>query len=142
MGLITFLRRRAYVLRWRLRYWYLDTERGQRFRVGGFIVALLACVGDVVWMVAAATAPARGAPAHAVADWIVYLIILIISALISYAMRPKPENAKPQQIESPSTQDGTPVKDVFGTVWIDHDESFLLAWKIVGRDPIRSKGGK
>lgn len=143
MGMIGFVRRRCYVWSWRLRYWYLDTPGGQKARIGTVIVSLLVCVVDALWMLILATAPRPpSAPAHAIADWIIYLIILIISAAISYAMRPKPENAKPQNVESPTTQDGASAKDYFGTCWIDHEDRFLLAWKMVGRDPIRSKGGK
>ena len=142
MGLIALAQRRGHIWRWRLRYWYLDTPAGRTAQLGGFAVAILVAIVNVVLMLLAASAPPRVEPAQAIADWIIYLILLIISALISYAMRPKPENAKPQQVQSPNTQDGTPAKDVFGTVWIDHDESFLLAWKIVGRDPIKTKSGK
>ena len=143
MGLTGTLRRRWYVWSWRWRYWLLDTAPGQKFHIGAFIVSLFVCAVDVAYMlIVALVPPPPGTPQKSIADWIIYLIILIISALISYAMRPKPENAKPQQVESPTTEDGTPVIDYFGTCWIEHEERFLLAWKIVGRDPIRSKGGK
>jgi hypothetical protein len=143
MGLIGTLQRRWYVWSWRWRYWLLDTVHGQRFHIGAFIVSLFVCAVDVAYMlIVALVPPPPGTPQKSIADWIVYLIILIISALISYAMRPKPENAKPQTVESPTTEDGTPVKDYFGTCWVDHEDRFLLAWKLVGRDPIRSKGGK
>jgi hypothetical protein len=142
MGLMNTLRAHAEMWHWRWRYWLLDTPDGQRAHIGMFIVSLLVCVAEVVYGVVMAVAPPAGAPEMAIYNWIIYLIILIISALISYAMRPKPENAKPQQVESPTTEDGTPVKDWFGTCWIEHEDRFLLAWRMTGRDAIRSKGGK
>lgn len=152
MGVITRnrpserIRKLAYVWSWRARYWFLDTEAGQKTRIGTLVVSLLVCIADALWILHLATLPRpAGAPVTAVFvidDIIYYVIILIIAALIAYAMRPKPENAKPQESKSPTTVDGTPVKDYFGTCWIDHDDTHLLAWRMTGRDPIRSKGGK
>jgi len=138
----SLLRRRWYAWSWRWRYWLLDTRPGQRFHIGSFIVSLLVCAVQIAYMVLVTAVPPPGTPQKSFADWIIYLIILIISALISYAMRPKPENAKPSKMDSPTTEDGTPTRDYFGTCWIEYEDRFLLAWKIVGRDPIRSKGGK
>lgn len=137
--------RLRYAWGWRLRYWWMDTEDGKKAHLWVFSIALLVTLGQVARLSALAvmeiTAP-PGEPVMAIADWIVYLIILVISAAVSYALRPKPENAKPQDYESPTTTDGTPVIDYFGTCWVDHEDQFLLAWKITGRDPIKSKGGK
>ena len=66
----------------------------------------------------------------------------IVFAVVAYAMRPKTEQPQAREVSSPTVEDGTAAKDYFGTCWINHDDNFLLGWKVVGRDPIRSKGGK
>jgi hypothetical protein len=42
--------------------------------------------------------------------------------------------------DGPTTEDGQAVMRYWGTHWID--DTFQLAWKVVGRDPIKAKGGK
>lgn len=145
MGLMDHMRRRGYVWQWRLRYWWVDTESGARARVGGFVLALLVLVAQLIRMaVAVAALPQQAAPApqQAVYWWVVQLVILVVAAAISYALRPKVEPPQDQQHEAPTVQDGTAARDYFGTVWIEHDDNFLLAWKVVGRDPIYTKSGK
>lgn len=143
MGLMDHMRRRGYVWQWRLRYWWVDTESGARARVGGFVLALLVLVAQLIRMAVAALLPPAGpAPQQAVYWWVVQLVILVVAAAISYALRPKVEPPQEQQHEAPTVQDGTAARDYFGTVWIDHDDNFLLAWKVVGRDPIYTKSGK
>ena len=143
MGLMDHMRRRGYVWQWRLRYWWVDTESGARARVGGFVLALLVLVAQLIRMAVAALLPQAGpAPQQAVYWWVVQLVILVVAAAISYALRPKVEPPQEQQHEAPTVQDGTAARDYFGTVWIDHDDNFLLAWKVVGRDGIYTKGGK
>ena len=88
MGLTGTLRRRWYVWSWRWRYWLLDTVHGQKFHIGAFIVSLFVCAVDVAYMlIVALVPPPPGTPQKSIADWIVYLIILIISALI-FTMSP------------------------------------------------------
>jgi hypothetical protein len=55
-------------------------------------------------------------------------------------MAPKLEQPAPGQENTPEVEDGQAVIEVYGTVWID--SPFILAWKMVGRDKIKSKGGK
>lgn len=151
MGLITDsraavrLRELRYVWGWRARYWWMDTESGERARLTGLCLAALVVVAQLVRMAVAAVSPearAPGEPAHAVYWWVVQLIILVVAAAVAYAMRPKPEAAQARQAESKTVEDGTSVKDYLGTCWIDWDDNFLLAWKVVGRDAIKSDGGK
>lgn len=151
MGLIansrpaTRLRELRYVWGWRLRYWWMDTEAGERARLTAFFVALLVVLLQLIRMAVAAVlseARAPGEPAQAVYWWVVQLIILVVAAAVAYAMRPKPPTQQERQIDPPSVKDGTAVKDYGGTVWVEHDDNFLLAWKIVGRDAIRTGGGK
>lgn len=151
MGVITDsraavrLRELRYVWGWRARYWWMDTEAGERARLTAFCLAVLVVVMQLIRMAVVAVLPeARtpGEPAEAVYWWVVQLIILVVAAAVAYAMRPKVEPPKAQEHESPTVKDGTAVRDCGGTVWIDHDDNFLLAWKIVGRDAIRTKAGK
>lgn len=143
MELTARLRRLRYVWGWRLRYWYMDTRAGTRAQVAGFCLAVLVAVLQLVRVAVAALAPrATDAPAQAVYWWVVQLIVLIVAAAIAYALRPKPPQQQERKIDPPTVEEGTAFKDYFGTCWIEHDDSMLLAWKVVGRDPIRTKAGK
>lgn len=144
MGLIGPIRRRAHGFCWRLRYWYMDTPAGARAQVGGFVVACLALVMQMVRMAVAAIMPQMQptAEVRSVYWWVVQLVIMVVAAAISYALRPKVEPPQERQHDAPTVQDGTAARDYFGTCWIEHDDNFLLAWKIVGRDGIYTKGGK
>lgn len=125
----------------RLRYWYLDTDAGRRAQLWAFAGALLVLLVQIVRMVVAAAFPeARPAPVQAVAWWVVQLIIAVVSALISYALRPKVEPPKPAEADMPTTEDGRAVPEAHGTVWIE--DEFMLAYKVVGRVPIKEKAGK
>lgn len=125
----------------RLRYWYLDTDAGRHAQLWAFAGALLVLLVQIVRMVVAALhPPARPEPEHAVYWWVVQLVIAIISAIISYALRPKVEPPKPGEANTPTTEDGRAVPEAHGTVWIE--DEFLLAYKVVGRVPIKSDGGK
>ena len=124
----------------RLRYWYLDTDAGRRAQLWAFAGALLVLLVQIVRMVVAAAFPeARPAEANP-AWWVVQLIIALVSALISYALRPKVEPPKPAEADMPTTEDGRAVPEAHGTVWIE--DEFMLAYKVVGRVPIKEKAGK
>lgn len=70
----------------------------------------------------------------------VQIAILVVSALISYATRPKPENPKPGKVGIPVAEEGKPIRKVYGTVWINDPQ--VLGFKTIGTDRIKSKGGK
>ena len=70
----------------------------------------------------------------------VQIAILVVSALISHANRPKPPKVQPGKVETPVAEEGKSVRKVYGTVWIDDPQ--VLGFKTVGRDAIRTKGGK
>lgn len=72
--------------------------------------------------------------------WVVQLIIMVIAAVVAYALRPKPETPKPMSSEAPTIEDGQAAKHYFGTCWVG--DEFLLAWKMMGTIPIKAKGGK
>jgi len=141
MGLIVRLRYVYDDRMWRLRYWWLDTRQGEIAHVGLFVFSLLVLIGQMVRLaVAALVPPPPDEPVKAVYWWVVQLVILVVSAAITYALRPKTEPPKPMEGDAPVSEDGTAVTDYFGTCWID--DPFVLAWKMTGTDPIRTKGGK
>lgn len=142
MGLIGRLRHRCSVWSWQARYWWLDTQAGLVANITVCVLLALIAVAAVVRMVVLAliAPPAADAPASAVAPWIIYLLVAVVAAAVAYAMAPKAEQPAPGQENTPTVEDGQAVPEVYGTCWIDQE--FLLAWKVVGRDQIRSKGGK
>ncbi|MGV8954046.1 MAG: hypothetical protein ACOH2M_23305 [Cypionkella sp.] len=145
MGLIARHRARFNVrcaLHWlRLRYWYLDTEEGRKAQVGVFVAAVLLTIVQVVSLVVSVVTHPDDEPIGAVWPvWVVQLIIMVISAIISYLLAPKPEPPKPADGDAPTVEDGRAMPEVHGTVWID--DEFILAHKVVGRVPIKSKGKK
>lgn len=142
MGLIDRPGARGYRIAWRLRFWWMDTPAGARARVTVLVVATLLLFWQLIKMaIATVLPPAEPGPALAY-WWVVQLIIAVVAAYVAYAMRPKTQSQPERKEESPTVEDGTAVRDYGGTVWIDYDENFLLAHKIVGRDPIVRSTGK
>lgn len=128
---------------WRSRYLLLDTKVG-------VVTAVLAGIVSISAGTAAAmtgymlhtrlpAAPQVG-PVKAEITLAAYLIIMIVSAIISYALTPKPKDQKPQSAEAPQTEDGLDIPVVFGEVWID--DSAVLGWKTMGTDKIRRSSKK
>lgn len=130
-----------YVYGWRLRYWYLDTPAGARAQVCVFAGAVLVIIVQLIKLAVAAVIPAaRQEPQHAIYWWVVQLIIMAVSMIISYATRPKATEPAKQTAESPNTEDGQFAKHHLGTCWVD--DSFILSWKPMGTEKIKTKGGK
>jgi len=127
---------------WRARYWWLDTREGRIANVSVcLLLALVSIVALVRAVVLAMISPAPiDAPVSAIAPWVIQIIIAVAMAVVAYALSPKAEPPAPAQEQSPTVEDGLAVPEVYGTCWIDQE--VLLAWKIVGRDKIKSKGGK
>lgn len=142
MGLMARLRRRCAIWQWQARYWWLDTRAGLITNITVCVLLALIAVAAMVRMVVLAllSPAAPDAPAAAVAPWLVYLLVAVVAAAVAYAMAPKAEQPAPGQENTPTVEDGQAVLEVYGTCWIDQE--FLLAWKVLGRDQIRSKGGK
>lgn len=142
MGLIAPIRRLHYVWSWRLRYWWLDTPAGERAHYWALGFSLVVFTVQVVRLCVAAALPGpHDAPVQSVIHWwVVQLIIAVVLTVVSYALRPKVEPPKPQDAQAPTVEDGQAVKHHFGTVWIG--DEFVLAWKMMGRIPIKSGGGK
>lgn len=134
------LRKRCSVLHFRLRYWWLDTETGADARLAFFCLALLVCVAHFATLAVQATQLDAGGQVRAPYWWVVQLIIAIVSAIISYALRPKVQGPSPQDQEAPTVEDGQSTLEIHGDVWID--DEFILAQQVVGKVPIKSGGKK
>lgn len=69
--------------------------------------------------------------------------ILIVSALISYALAPKPPSPKPARLKDfdiPTADEGRPIPVVFGTVRVTG--SNVIWYGNLRADPIKSSAGK
>lgn len=76
------------------------------------------------------------------ATWF-YIIMLVVSLVVSVAMRPKPQNAKPPALVDfsvPTAEEGREIMKIFGTVWIDDPN--VLWYGDLRTKPIKAKGGK
>ena len=141
MGLIESIQRLHYVWSWRVRFWWLDTRSGERAHLIVMALAALVAAAQLLRMfVAAVVPPPPSEPVKSIYWWVVQLIIAIVAAAISYAMRPKPQPPTPSAADAPTTEDGLAAKHYFGTCWVT--DEFLLAWKLMGTEPIKTKGGK
>lgn len=72
-----------------------------------------------------------------------YLIVLVVSAVISYALAPKPPTppaAEIGDVDAPIAEEGTPIPVVFGTVWITGPT--CIWYGDLRSTPIKKKGGK
>lgn len=130
-------RRRLVRAFWLVRYWLLWKHRRT-----ALAVALMSAPAVAAFAIAHALfAPpaADGTPVQAFADWVVYAVLLVVSAVLSYALAPRPQASEAQQAERPHVKDGAGIVRVYGEVWID--DPVVIAWKPMGVDAIR-KGGK
>ena len=76
-------------------------------------------------------------------NFVYYLIVLIVSALISYALAPKPPKPKPAALEDfdiPVAEQGRPIPVVFGTVLVTGAN--VLWYGDLRSTAIKAKGGK
>lgn len=70
------------------------------------------------------------------------LAILVISAIISSALAPKPPQAKPPALgdfDVPTAEEGRPIPVIFGEVWCDGPN--VLWYGDLRTEPIVKKGG-
>jgi len=73
----------------------------------------------------------------------VQLAILIVCAILSYALAPKPQTPAPDTLSDvsvPTIELGKPVSVAFGTVWVD--DSNVLWFGDLSSQPIMASGGK
>jgi uncharacterized membrane protein len=108
---------------------------------------LVIVLGAIAWLLETLfpmRAPGPGGePVLAVVNFWVQLVIMIVSALISYALAPKPPQPKPASLtdfDAPTAEEGRPIPVVFGTVWIKGPN--VLWYGDLRSVPIRKKGGK
>ena len=69
-----------------------------------------------------------------------WIAVLVVSVLVSVAMRPKTVTPTPGQAEMPVAEEGRPIRKIYGTVWINDPQ--VIGFKRIGTDRIRKKGGK
>ncbi|GAB3335338.1 hypothetical protein [Marilutibacter aestuarii] len=137
MGLIARKLHSAY---WMARYWAMDkyaTPCRRAVLVAALVVLSVQAVA--LWQ-AAPVAIAPGAPRGAWVQVVIQIALLVISAYIAYASRPKPQVPDPVSGQAPETKDGKALKELFGTVWVD--DSAIVGWANGTPEPIRKKGGK
>lgn len=142
MGLMRRFATRAGVWQWRARYWWLDTQAGQRTALSAYVLSLAVTVflwARLGWTAGEALRP--GQPLQSAYQWVVQLIIAVVSAIISYALQPKPEPPKMQDAEAPTVEPGAPFVRVCGDCWLDKDQYRTVAHRVMGHDAIK-KGGK
>lgn len=112
------------------------------FPIFGFLycLQLLILIAAVAAIAFRDSMPRRPPGALGVYQWVIQLIIVIISALISYAMRPKVPDPTFAEAVAPTAEDGKSKVRIYGTVWTE-DEN-ICAWKKDGTEDIYPKGGK
>lgn len=91
----------------------------------------------IAWMARETT---ETEPAKAVINVFIYIGIMIISALISYALRPKVEDPQPVKGSAPVAEDGKAILRLYGDGWFT--DLTMLGWKDLGTVKIKAKGGK
>jgi hypothetical protein len=72
-----------------------------------------------------------------------YLVVIIVAALISVALAPKPPEPKPaalSDIDAPTAEEGRPIPVVFGSVLIRGAN--VVWYGDLDADPIKKSGGK
>lgn len=87
--------------------------------------------------------PDTGGAVLAIINVWVQIAIMIISAILSYALAPKPmEPPKPslEDFDFPTAEEGRPIPVVFGTVWISGPN--ILWYGDLDTQAVKSKGGK
>ncbi|MBE2232604.1 MAG: hypothetical protein IAE85_03845 [Anaerolinea sp.] len=116
----------------------MDTRAGHATR---YVLALAVLVAASVYLWHDFTRPAvAGEPALGWVQWVVQVVIMIVSALISMALAPKPQDAKAQKIEIAKVEDGATLKRIYGPVWID--DPIVIGDKPMGTVDIRKRAGK
>lgn len=94
----------------------------------------------VAWALDCALGPAS--TGHDQAIWW-YVAVIVVSAILSYALAPKPaQPPKPtlEDFDVTTAEEGRPIPVVFGEVWIKG--SNIIWYGDLDTDPIKVKGGK
>lgn len=88
----------------------------------------------------------RGEPpdaAMAAFNILAYAVVLVVTAILSYALAPKPPQPPKPSLEDfdfPTAEEGRPIPVVFGTTWISGAN--ILWYGDLDTEAIRVKGGK
>lgn len=72
-----------------------------------------------------------------------YLVVLLVAAVVSIALAPKPPQPTPpslEDVEVPTAEQGKPIGVAFGEVWIDSPN--VVWYGDLRTEPIRKSGGK
>jgi hypothetical protein len=72
-----------------------------------------------------------------------YVIIILLTLVVSFAYRPKAPSQKPPALadfQVPTADEGREVMVIFGEVWIDDPN--VLAYGDLRTTPIKASGGK
>ena len=134
------LARLRYVYGWRLRHWWYDTRAGRIAKLSAAACMLIALTAMIAQHAVQAVLHPE-APRQAIIWMVVWLIVTLVVSLYLALTASKPAAQKPDtQVTTPTTKDGQSAVRHYGTVWIDSPA--MLAWKITGRDPIKTKSGK
>lgn len=76
-------------------------------------------------------------------DWAIYLVVLLVSTVISVALQPKPQAPKAallEDFEIPTAEQGRPIPVVFGTKRVTGPN--VLDYGGLTTEAIRKKSGK
>lgn len=143
MGLIAKIRHKVgYVWYWRARHWWFDTHSARATRIFGVCLLVVGSVEEMIRNAVAALAPRPPHQPHeAVIALIVWAIVaLIIGIAVALSMHNGTAPPPDQQAKGPTTQDGRAASRWYGTCCITQPAE--LGWKVMGREPIYSDGGK
>lgn len=120
--------------------------RANRVRFGLLVavVTVWASVEEITGhRVLAVADPIYGENVQRMYGWVAMVIVLIASIVISYALQPKPPNARPAALadfDVPTAEEGRPIPVIFGTVWVKGPN--VLWYGDLTTIPIKSKSGK
>ena len=70
---------------------------------------------------------------------LVQILVMVVAALLSAALAPKPKGPEAQRVKIPVVEEGKKIVKIYGTVWID--DPMVLAFKPMGTTKIK-KGKK
>ena len=110
------------------------------FALVGAAMLVVACLTYVKLQAPPPVAEGEVEVVRAWVNFLIQLAVMLVAALISYAMRPKPKDSPVAKASVPVTEDGKSIRRIYGEVWID--DSIVLGFKQTGTTPIKAKGGK
>ena len=76
-------------------------------------------------------------------QFLAYIAVLLISAVVAYALAPKPPKPKPASLadfDIPTAEQGRPIPVIFGTVLVTGPN--VIWYGDLGTEPIKAKSGK